>query len=111
MPLGPSASKVARWTLASAPSATERNPVLRLRSVFVGQRCLRVAQRAVRPDQPGERLLRDVLGIVGAEQVGQPHHLRVPGAEEPGDAQGRVIAGSGREAAGLKPGMQVCHAP
>ena len=35
MPLGPSAGSVARYTLASAPSVTERNPLLRLRSVFV----------------------------------------------------------------------------
>jgi hypothetical protein len=35
MPLGPSAGKVARYTLASAPSAAERNPLLRLRSVLV----------------------------------------------------------------------------
>jgi hypothetical protein len=35
MPLGPSAGSVARYTLAPAPSATERNPLLRLRSVFV----------------------------------------------------------------------------
>jgi hypothetical protein len=63
---------------------------------------------AVLPDQPGERLLRDVLGIVGAEQVGQPHHLRVPGAEEPGDLRGRVL---GSEAPGIKLGMQVCRAP
>ena len=47
----------------------------------VRQRGLRAAQRAVLPDQPGERLLRDVLGIVGAEQGGQPHHLRVPSPE------------------------------
>jgi hypothetical protein len=29
MPLGPSAGSVARYTLASAPSATERHPLLR----------------------------------------------------------------------------------
>jgi hypothetical protein len=52
----------------------------------VADRGLRVPQRTLLLDQPGERLLGDVLGVVRAEQISQPDHLRVPFAEEPAHA-------------------------
>ena len=48
----------------------------------VGERGLLIAKRPLPLDQPGERLLGDVLGIVGSEQIGKPHQLRVPGLKQ-----------------------------
>ena len=48
----------------------------------IGQRRPRVAQVRLLVHQPGERLLRDVLGIIGAKQAGQPDHLQVTRAEQ-----------------------------
>jgi hypothetical protein len=64
----------------------------------------------VLPDQPGERLLRDVFRIIRPQQVGQPDHLRVPGAEQPGDARGDVLAGFQNGAPGVQASIKVCHA-
>jgi len=48
----------------------------------VGERGVLVAERLLPLDQPGERLLGDVLGIIGAQQIGKPDQLRVPGLEQ-----------------------------
>jgi hypothetical protein len=58
--------------------------------------------------QPGERLLRDVLGVIGAEQPGQPDHLQVPAAEQFLDVAlvRRHLAGRPRA-----PGFHVRHVP
>ena len=43
--------------------------------------------------------------------VGQPHHLRVPGAEQPAHALGYVIARLHHGTPSAGSGVQVCHAP
>jgi hypothetical protein len=69
----------------------------------VAERGLRLVQ--VPAHQPGERLLRDVLRVVRAEQPGQPDHLQVPGTEHLLDT---VLVGGRHDAA---PGFQIRHVP
>jgi hypothetical protein len=59
--------------------------------------------------QPGERLLGNVLRVIRAEQGGQPYHLRVPGPEQRG--HGGVIGSVQRWTPDVEAGVQVCHAP
>jgi len=52
------------------------------RGAQVGDRCVRVAQRAGAPVQPDEGLLGHVLGIVGAEHRREPGHRRELAVEQ-----------------------------
>jgi hypothetical protein len=60
--------------------------------------------------QPGERLLRDVLGIVRAQQPGQPDHLQVPGTEQLLDTV-LIDAVLVCERHGAAPGFRIRHVP